>query len=136
MALKPQRPHADIERTYGGGKKPLASRQPLPAEHALPEPALTPSQTEGETEDEADDLVATPVQSETERDGASGTEPGLASKAMPRKGSVQSTSTSDGRSERATPAFPPAQRQATLHDLTNRYFRKPVVVFSRIDMFR
>lgn len=125
---------SDIERTYGGGKKPLASRKPLEtpssggmstplvAEPAI-DPLTTPSQTEGETEDEADDLVETPVQSETEREVP-------AKMDVSRKGSVQSSAESRADAAKAQ------ARRVSLHDLTNRYFRKPVVVFSRIDMFR
>ncbi len=80
----------------------------------------------GETDSEAhgDVDIATPVQSDVE----------LSSVTMPRHPTGKESTASSTRSQPAGQL--PQTKQLSLHDLSNRYFKKPVVVFSNIDMFR
>lgn len=138
-----ENPH--IERTYGGGKKPLASRVPLAWEQTEYEQeqlerssstvvegseAPTPSATEGETETEPE-LPELPSAKESD--------PQIR---KPRSDSVFSTTCAtiaDGASCGKHPAVRKSfshRTKFTMHDLRHRFFRKPVVVFSRLDMLR
>jgi phosphatidylethanolamine N-methyltransferase len=112
----------DIERTYGGSKKPLAYRAPLQTHDELDvvvADSITPSATEG--------ISPAPATLTT---GETDTEPELpelrddASEPTTFR-SVSTDSPPKGRA-----------RAVSMHDLTHRYFRQPVVVLWRLDMFR
>ncbi|WVQ94949.1 hypothetical protein IAU59_002039 [Kwoniella sp. CBS 9459] len=141
-----ENPH--IERTYGGGKKPLVSRAPLAWEQPeQPESTVaneqsfssiaeegaegpTPSATEGETETESE-LPELPPNKESN--------PVIR---KPRSDSVMSSmsSTTDSGfaksygSGKKTAAK--KDKKLSMHDLTHRFFRKPAIVLSQLDMFR
>ncbi|WVF67351.1 hypothetical protein IAT40_002106 [Kwoniella sp. CBS 6097] len=138
-----ENPH--IERTYGGGKKPLVSRAPLAWEQPENTPANehsftpiaeegadgpTPSATEGETETESE-LPELPPNKESN--------PHIR---KPRSDSVMSSmsSTTDsgfgksygsGKKNSAK-----KDKKLSMHDLTHRFFRKPAIVLSQLDLFR
>lgn len=150
----------DIERTYGGGKKPLASRVPLAWEQTEYEQeqveesstttveaseAPTPSATEGK-------CIRIEKRISDNRKGETETEPELAELPSvkesnpqirkPRSDSVFSTTsatTTDGASYgkrfAARKSFS-HRAKFTMHDLRHRFFRKPVIIFSRLDMLR
>ncbi|OWT38448.1 phosphatidylethanolamine N-methyltransferase [Cryptococcus neoformans Bt1] len=135
-----ENPH--IERTYGGGKKPLASRVPL----AWEQTEYEQEQVEGSSTTTVEASEA-PTPSATEE-----TEPELAELPSvkesnpqirkPRSDSVFSTTsvtTTDGASYgkrfAARKSFS-HRTKFTMHDLRHRFFRKPVVIFSRLDMLR
>ncbi|WVQ75687.1 hypothetical protein IAR50_005316 [Cryptococcus sp. DSM 104548] len=155
-----ENPH--IERTYGGGKKPLASRVPVnwqdevvqkeldktPGETGAP----TPSATEGETETEPELAEVSPGSSPNKTgvkiararadSGFSESSILTASSptAMPRElkqpvsviGSGAATPAPAGKSRKSFSK----RNKMTMHDLTHRFFRKPVVLFSNLDLFR
>ncbi|WVR09665.1 hypothetical protein IAU60_006740 [Kwoniella sp. DSM 27419] len=137
-----ENPH--IERTYGGGKKPLVARVPLAWERSEAESspeqqyavldreggeAPTPSVTEGETETEAE-LPELPSARESN--------PVIR---KPRSDSLMSSGSN--YTDYAGYSKPSVKRTAShsdkklsMHDLTHRFFRKPAVVLSQLDMFR
>ncbi|KAL7424588.1 phosphatidylethanolamine N-methyltransferase [Cryptotrichosporon argae] len=126
-----ENPH--IERTYGGAKKPIAARTPID----LPDESLsedldakpvitiqgapdlpTPGATEGESEVESE--LAEPPYSDAARKPRSDSSYSAIS--------ATTSSTPNGRKNRS--------KSVSMHDLTHRYFRKPVVVLSNLDLFR
>ncbi|KAK8853465.1 hypothetical protein IAR55_004172 [Kwoniella newhampshirensis] len=138
-----ENPH--IERTYGGGKKPLVSRVPLTFERSQSENAgesgfstvieehaegPTPSVTEGETETEAElpELPPTatshPVIRKPRSDSIMSAVSGTSESASYSKGAARKTYTRR------------ASRTLSMHDLTHRFFRKPVIVLERLDLYR
>ncbi|WRT69964.1 uncharacterized protein IL334_006955 [Kwoniella shivajii] len=137
-----ENPH--IERTYGGGQKPLVSRAPLSWERSNSEAAgetgfttiveegegPTPSATEGETENESElpELPPSTVEihpvirkprSDSIMSSGSNTDSGY-SKTYTRKG---------GNNAKKS-------KKLSMHDLTHRFFRKPAIVLSQLDLFR
>lgn len=128
-----ENPH--IERTYGGPKKPLAARIPIDLsvppstasvdEHAVESnfsyahDASTPGQTEGETETE-------PEIPELPEHG------GLGISGVSAYSGVDSIDRSLERERvRRSRAM-----STSIHDLTHRFFRNPVVICSNLDIFR
>lgn len=128
-----ENPH--IERTYGGPKKPLAARIPIDLsvppstasvdEHAVESnfsyahDASTPGQTEGETETE-------PEIPELPEHG------GLGISGVSAYSGVDSIDRSLERERvRRSRAM-----STSIHDLTHRFFRNPVVICSNLDVFR
>lgn len=126
-----ENPH--IDRTYGGAKKPLAARVPLdlraPAstdgvastsgsEYTPVAELATPAATEGETEPEPE-VIDLPEQQEPH--------------VHIRSDSVFSDSAdkSSNSRYRRTRAM-----STSMHDLTYRFFRKPTLIFARLDIFR
>ncbi|WVW86442.1 hypothetical protein I302_108490 [Kwoniella bestiolae CBS 10118] len=139
-----ENPH--IERTYGGGQKPLVSRTPLSWEQdneAAGESNFTtiaeeggegptPSATEGETENESELPELPPSNVEIN--------PVIR---KPRSDSLMSSGSNTDSGY--TKSYPPAttrrssnkkSKKLSMHDLTHRYFRKPMIVLSQLDMFR
>jgi phosphatidylethanolamine N-methyltransferase len=115
-----ENPH--IDRTYGGAKKPIAARIPfdLKAPSSITShdtvDMATPAATEGETETEAE-IVDLPEQQEP-----------------PVK--IRSPSATISESLPSTRGKRSRAMSTSMHDLTHRFFRKPVVILSRIDPFR
>lgn len=163
----------DIERTYGGGRKPLASRVPLSwgqdtgaqmdngasetpnraadlgvidEVHELHE-LDTPPATEGSFTTFATDQIDIAL-------GETETEPELpelasadradAATRKPRSDSSYSASSQPDFSASYSGLKLPAAskstgtrpRSKTMHDLTHRFFRRPLVVLWRLDLFR
>lgn len=126
-----ENPH--IERTYGGPKKPLAARIPIDLtvppsgasvdEHGVDSSfsfaheASTPGQTEGETETE-------PEIPELPEDG------GLGISGVSGYAAVDTIDRSLERVRRSR------AMSTSIHDLTHRFFRNPVVICSNLDVFR
>lgn len=115
-----ENPH--IDRTYGGAKKPIAARIPFDLKapssinsHDAVDMA-TPGVTEGETETEAE-IVDLPDQ----------LEPPIM---------IRSLSTTASESAASIRAKRSRGMSTSMHDLTHRFFRKPVVILSGIDLFR
>ncbi|WWD19894.1 hypothetical protein CI109_104363 [Kwoniella shandongensis] len=137
-----ENPH--IERTYGGGKKPLVSRVPLSFERSQSDNAgesgfstiveghaegPTPSVTEGETETEPElpELPPTATSHPEIR--------------KPRSDSILSavSNTTDSASYSKNVGkknYSRKPRMLSMHDLTHRFFRKPVIVLERLDLYR
>lgn len=160
----------DIERTYGGAKKPLASRVPLDWGEAVGRTArapaaetpveqlssplevvpttytATPAVTDGESACRPT-LNSADASGETETEGDLPETPDLDEPVIELRGQKPRSDSSysmisDSPGEvldlpkgQARPQRKRA-RTLTMHDLTNRFFRKPVIVFSRIDVFR
>ncbi|WVQ83696.1 hypothetical protein IAT38_005840 [Cryptococcus sp. DSM 104549] len=137
-----ENPH--IERTYGGGRKPLVSRVPLTFERTTSEVAAavaaesadgpTPSTTEGETETEPEVAELPPVAE---------SRPEIRKSRSDSVFSTTSMTTDGGSYPKAGGAGGPGGRgyrrkskTLSMHDLTHRYFRKPAVVLWRLDMYR
>ncbi|KAK6909186.1 hypothetical protein I203_103203 [Kwoniella mangroviensis CBS 8507] len=140
-----ENPH--IERTYGGGQKPLVSRTPLSWEHdngvtgesgfaAIAEEGgegPTPPVTEGETENESELPELPPSNVEIH--------PIIR---KPRSDSLMSSgSNTDSGYAKPYPATTAGRKPSnkkskklSMHDLTHRYFRKPMIVLSQLDIFR
>ncbi|WWC72280.1 uncharacterized protein I206_106242 [Kwoniella pini CBS 10737] len=136
-----ENPH--IERTYGGGQKPLVSRAPLAWEGNSSESAFapiaeegdnpTPSATEGETETESElpelpssNLEINPIirkpRSDSLMSSGSNTDSGY-----PKYTATRKSSTAGKKKE---------TKKLSMHDLTHRFFRKPTIVLSQLDLFR
>ncbi|WWC64861.1 uncharacterized protein I303_107475 [Kwoniella dejecticola CBS 10117] len=135
-----ENPH--IERTYGGGQKPLVSRAPLTWEGNSSESAFapiaeegenpTPSATEGETENEAELPELPPSNVEIHP--------------VIRKPRSDSLMSSGSNTDSGYPKYPSSRKSTTsrkketkklsMHDLTHRFFRKPTIVLSQLDLFR
>ncbi|KAL1410788.1 phosphatidylethanolamine N-methyltransferase [Vanrija albida] len=120
-----ENPH--IERTYGGEKKPLAARVPLELEitaittettNALAPEIATPAATDGETENEAE-LADLPEQEEP-----------LTRAHADDSFSVSTVPTGSSNLRRAR------AKSMSVHDLTQFFFRKPTLIFDRLDIFR
>lgn len=137
-----ENPH--IERTYGGPKKPLAARIPIdlsvPAstasvdEHAVESnfssvlEASTPGQTEGETETEPE-IPELPEHGHGHGHGGLGI-----SGVSAYSGGVD---TIDRSLDRERERFRRSRAMSTsIHDLTHRFFRNPVVICKNLDVFR
>ena len=154
----------DIERIYGGAKKPLVSRVPLSfgdrsevtssaasvvgANTSIPEePELaTPGVTEGgshfalpeengvdfagetETEPELPELPQIPNSNATVRTRSDSTFSATSFSTSPSDPSSMTKSKPRSFAKRA--------KSVSMHDLTHRFFRKPVIVLDRIDIFR
>lgn len=105
---------SDIERTYGAGKKPLASRVPLARAPSVED--ATPAVTEGRYPARCE---LTTGETDTESE-------------LPEL----SDDKYDARPTRPVAPSHNRRKSVSMHDLTHRYFRKPVIVLSRIDVFR
>ncbi|EIW72203.1 hypothetical protein TREMEDRAFT_66761 [Tremella mesenterica DSM 1558] len=147
-----ENPH--IERTYGGGKKPLASRVPLSwgtgsssismmsddaagtsdiiMRRQVSGGSETPGITEGEseTEPELPELPPIPERNPEVRH--------LRSDSSVSFSSVSSTPKLGDKTRQTFSSVPGPKRSKpdSMHDLTNRFFRKPAVVLWHLDMFR
>lgn len=102
----------DIERTYGGGEKPIASKEvpaPLswvPDVDEVPKRSTTPSVTDGETDDNDDSAVPmTPKDDE-------------------RRNSVELTQ------------IQAVHRGLSFREISLRYLQRPAIIFSNLDFFR
>lgn len=115
-----ENPH--IDRTYGGAKKPIAARIPfdLKAPSSINSQDVagmtTPGVTEGDTETESE-IVDLPEQPEP-----------------PVK--IRSPSTTISESLSSVRQKRSRTMSTSMHDLTHRFFRKPAVILSGIDVFR
>ncbi|WWC91952.1 uncharacterized protein L201_006904 [Kwoniella dendrophila CBS 6074] len=139
-----ENPH--IERTYGGGQKPLVHRAPLSWEQDQSQAAgesgftaiaeedenATPSATEGETETESElpelppsKIEVNPVIRKPRSDSV------LSSGSNTDSGYTKSYS-----SARKSSSSNKKSKQLSMHDLTHKYFRKPTIVLSQLDLFR
>ncbi|WVN90038.1 uncharacterized protein L203_105271 [Cryptococcus depauperatus CBS 7841] len=140
-----ENPH--IERIYGGGKKPLVARVPLNwvdeegpksstnvSSVSSPEGTTevqTPSATEDDTETESELAEYLPI-----TDSNPKTQKLLSDSVL----SATSVATDDTKHDTKRPvgirkSFS-KKTKMTMHDLTHRFFRKPVVVLWRLDLFR
>ncbi|OCF30914.1 phosphatidylethanolamine N-methyltransferase [Kwoniella heveanensis BCC8398] len=123
-----ENPH--IERTYGGGKKPLVSRAPLAWEQ--PELSTTNEQSFSSIAEEG---TEGPTPSATEGEHST---------------SFLTSPLCETETESELPELPPnkesnpiirkprsdSDKKLSMHDLTHRFFRKPAIVLSQLDMFR
>lgn len=153
-------PRIDIERTYGGGRKPIAGKPSSGTWPAVREPTeiqdaektrnagllrvdvpvggeTTPSATEGETDSEWDERheATTPAIEEEEEEDKVLT----ARKASFDHGHVQETTTATTTSATSTTANSTGGSEGyrlSMKALTIKYLQKPMVIFSNIDTFR
>lgn len=131
---------SDIDRTYGGAKKPLAARVPLD----LRAPTST-SEHDGPAQTPLSELATPPV-TEGECLGSIGlttgeTEPEPEVMDLPEQAEpgvrIRSDSLFSDSTDRGARSFPRSRALSTsMHDLTYRFFRKPTVIFARLDIFR
>jgi phosphatidylethanolamine N-methyltransferase len=118
---------SDIERTYGGAQKPLVARTPLQwAEEdrvdSNEDDLTTPAVTDGESLFLS--WAVTKASADTENEAEL---PELPDIATTRKHRSASSASAIGLA---------GDKAMTMHDLTNRYFRKPAVTLWRLDVFR
>jgi phosphatidylethanolamine N-methyltransferase len=123
----------DIERTYGGAQKPLVARTPLKweTEHGEDgiedvngqDDSITPEATDGKFSS----VVYRLCKHKAEQTGDTENEAEL-----PRT----PTSTTTRKARSASTVSLGGDKAMTMHDLNNRYFRKPAITFWRLDIFR
>lgn len=153
----------DIERIYGGAKKPLASRVPLSFGERSEVTSSAASVVEVNTSMPEEPELATPGATEgalicfrnihpADLTGETETEPELPelpqipnSNATVRARSDSTFSTTSFSTSPSDPtsmtkpkprSFSKRAKSVSMHDLTHRFFRKPVIVLDRIDIFR